>query len=203
LDDAASKTPSAAVWSLAVTDLDQAGEWQREPDLPGPGVFVAAATGVQDQLYVFGGMSVDAGDNFVPSVKAYRFDPVKRSWDRIADLPDPRVGLTTPCPVLPDGRILIAGGYSKMFPGVQREHPGFNDSTYFYDPIADTYTRGPDVPHAPVPDRDSAGDPGPAPMIGAPAVVWRNLAVAVSGEVRIATRSPQVLALPLPAPEAK
>ena len=100
-------------------------------------------------------------------------------------------------------RILIAGGYSKMFPGVQREHPGFNDSTYFYDPSADTYTRGPDVPHAPVPDRDSAGDPGPAPMIGAPAVVWRNLAVAVSGEVRIATRSPQVLALPLPAPEAK
>lgn len=203
LDDAASKVPSAAVWSLAVADLDQAGEWQREPDLPGPGVFVAAATGAKDRLYVFGGMAVDAAGNFVPSVNAYRFDPAERSWDRIADLPDPRVGLATPSPVLPDGRILIAGGYSQMFPGVQREHPGFNDSTYFYDPVADAYTRGPDVPRAPVPDRDSAGDPGPAPMIGAPAVVWRHLAVAVSGEVRIATRSPQVLALPLPAPEAK
>uniref|UniRef100_UPI00404B8132 Kelch repeat-containing protein n=1 Tax=Cephaloticoccus sp. TaxID=1985742 RepID=UPI00404B8132 len=198
LDDAASKTPSAAVWSLSIENPDQPGEWRREPDLPGPGVFVAAATGVKDQLYVFGGMAVDAAGNFEPSVRAYHYDPATRSWDRIADLPDPRVGLMTPCPVLPDNRILIAGGYSKMFPGVQREHPGFNDSTYYYDPASNAYTRGPDIPRGPVPDRDLAGDPGPAPMIGAPAVVWRNQAVAVSGEVRIATRSPQVLALPLP-----
>lgn len=200
LPDAASKTPSAAVWSLAVGDLDHPGEWQREPDLPGPGVFVAAATGVKNQLYVFGGMAVDAAGNFEPSVRAYRFDPATRTWAHIADLPDARVGLVTPCPVAPDGRILLAGGYSKILPGVQREHPGFNDSTYFYDATQNTYTRGPDVPHAPVPDRDSAGDPGPAPMIGAPGVVWRNLAVAISGEVRVATRSPQVLALPLSAP---
>lgn len=200
LDDAASKNPGAAVWSLAVTDLAQPGEWQREPDLPGSGVFVASATNAGNQLYVFGGMTVDGAGNFEPSVRAYHFDPSARSWERIADLPDPRVGLVTPCPVLPDGRILIAGGYSTMFPGVQREHPGFNGSTYFYDPVENTYVRGPDVPHAPVPDRDSAGDPGPAPMIGAPGVVWRNQAVAIGGEVRIATRSPQVLALPLAAP---
>lgn len=196
LDDAASTKPMAAVWSLDPVAPD-AG-WRRETDLPGTGIFVGAAAGVGDQLYVFGGMAVDAEGKFAPSNRASRLDTKTGQWHPVADLPDPRVGSVTPCPVLPDGRLLIAGGYSEIIPGVQREHPGFNVHTWYYSPDSDTWSAGPDIPHAPVPDRDSAGDPGPAPMIGAPGAVWKDMAVAVSGEVRIATRSPQVLALPLP-----
>ena len=58
LDDPASLKPVATVWSL---DPDSpADDWRREADLPGPGVFVAAAAGAGEYLYVFGGMAVDA-----------------------------------------------------------------------------------------------------------------------------------------------
>ena len=197
LDDPASTKPMASVWSL--NPAAPADGWRRETDLPGTGVFVAAAAGVEGQLYVFGGMEVDGAGKYVPSRRASRLDTTTGEWHRVAAMPDARVGPVTPCPVLPDGRLLLAGGYSEIVTGVQREHPGFNGRTYYYDPASDTWTAGPTVPHAPVPDRDSAGDPGPAPMLGAPGVVWKNLAVAVSGETRIATRSPQVLALPLSA----
>jgi N-acetylneuraminate epimerase len=196
LDDPASLKPAAAVWSLDLVSPD-AG-WRRESDLPGPGVFVATAAGVGEHLYVFGGIAVDADGAYAPSSRASRLDTTTGKWQTLNEMPDARVGPITPCPVLPDGRLLLAGGYSTIIPGVQREHPGFNVRTYFYDPASDTWSAGPDVPHGPVPDRDASGDPGPAPMIGAPGVVWQNLAVAVSGEVRISTRSPQVLALPLP-----
>ena len=197
LDDPVSTKPTTTVWSL--DPAAPADGWHRESDLPGPGVFVAAAAAAGEYLYVFGGIAVDADGDYAPSRRASRLDTTTGKWQALAELPDARVGPITPCPLLPDGRFLLAGGYSEIIPGVQREHPGFNVRTYFYDPAADTWTAGPDVPHGPVPDRDASGDPGPAPMLGAPGVVWRNLAVAVSGEVRIATRSPQVLALPFPA----
>jgi hypothetical protein len=92
----------------------------------------------------------------------------------------------------------VAGGYAAVFPGSQREHPGFNTRTFYYDPAHDHWSDAPVLPKAAVQDRDEPADPGPAPMLGAPGVVWRNLAVAVSGEVRASVRSPQVLALPLP-----
>ena len=53
------------------------------------------------------------------------------------------------------------------------------------------------VPTAAVPNRDSPSDPGPAPMIAAPCVVWRNRAVVVGGEVRASVRTPSVIAWPL------
>ncbi|MFZ9683672.1 MAG: hypothetical protein ACO3DQ_10835, partial [Cephaloticoccus sp.] len=158
-----------------------------------------AAAGVGDQLVVLGGMTLDADGKFQPARAVWSLASSGGEWQPLPALPEARVGAITPCPVLADGRVVIAGGYSEIIPGVQREHPGFNPHTGVFNPATGAWAAGPDVPHAPVPDRDSAGDPGPAPMLGAPAVVWRELIVAISGEVRIATRSPQVLALPLPA----
>lgn len=196
MDDPASTKPSAAVWSLDLATANAA--WEREADLPGNGIFVAAATGVGDQLVVLGGMTVDDAGKFQPSRAVWSLASSGGDWQPLPSLPEARVGAITPCPVLADGRVVIAGGYSEIIPGVQREHPGFNPRTGIFNPATGAWTAGPDIPHAPVPDRDSAGDPGPAPTLGAPAVVWRGLVVAISGEVRIATRSPQVLALPLP-----
>jgi hypothetical protein len=70
--------------------------------------------------------------------------------------------------------------------------------TFFYDIGKGRWENGPLLPHAAVPDRDAAGDPGPAPMLASPIVVWQNHAVAISGEVRASVRSPQVLAWPIP-----
>ena len=194
LDSPASKSPSREVWSLDLSAPRAGATWRREPDLPGDGVFVAAAASDGRNLCVFGGISYDAAGKLVPSRSAQRLDATTGKWKRLADLPEARVGISTPCPVVSGGKLFLAGGYAEVFPGAPREHPGFSAQTFFYDLAASRWENGPLLPRAPVPDRDSPGDAGPAPMIGAPIVVWKDLIVIIAGEVRASVRSPAVLA---------
>lgn len=195
----ASKEPSVEVWSLdlARPDSAQTRTWRREPDLPAPGVFVAAAASDGKHLYFLGGIGFTPAPEgkAIPSARAFRLTPSASKWDRLPDLPGPRVGPASPCPVI-DGRLFVIGGYAEVFPGGQRDHPGFSQQTLLYSPAKTAWENGPVLPHAAVPDRDVPGDVGPAPMIAAPAVVWDNRAVVISGEVRASVRSPAVLAFP-------
>jgi hypothetical protein len=193
----ASKAPYRAVWSLGlVQGQDQV--WKREPDLPGDGVFVATTAATTNAVFVFGGMGYDAAGKPQPSRVAWRLQTGK--WERLADLPAARVGANGPSPVLAGDRILVIGGYAEVFGGAPREHPGFPAETLVYDIPKNSWSIGPSLPVAPVGDRDASSDPGPLPMIGAPVAVWNDMAVVISGEVRIATRSPAVVALRLPLP---
>lgn len=195
LPDPASKTPGTATWSLALADTPGRA-WQREPDWPAPGVFVSAAASDGESIYAFGGIGFDAAGKPVPSARAYRLGPGAKAWTPLADLPEPRVGASTPCPVLEGKRIFLIGGYATVFPGAPRDYPGFSAQTLLFEPARNAWTNGPLLPRAPVPDRDSPGDPGPVPMIGAACVVWHDRIVVISGEVRASVRSPQVLAWP-------
>ncbi|HND60702.1 MAG TPA: kelch repeat-containing protein [Opitutaceae bacterium] len=197
LDEPTGLKASREVWSLAVEPDGTA--WRREADLPDAGLFVPATATDGRSLLVFGGMATDA-NGMRPSARAYRLDLASRRWERLPDLPEPRVGASNPCPAAPDGSLLLIGGYAEIARGPGREHPGFPAGTLAFDPPTGTWRRGPDLPVTPVPDRDAAGDPGPSPMMGAPAVVWRDLATVVSGEVRVSTRSPAVVAWPLAQP---
>ncbi|MBS0661810.1 MAG: hypothetical protein JSR48_00980 [Verrucomicrobia bacterium] len=192
--DPAGREATREVWSL---DLGAGGAgWRREPDLPEAGLFVPATATDGRCLYVLGGMATDAA-GMRPSARSYRLDPAAGRWERLPDLPEPRVGPASPCPVAPDGSLLVVGGYAEIAAVPGREHPGFPPATWAFDPRDAIWRRGPDLPVTPVPDRDAAGDPGPSPMMGAPAAVWRDLAVVVSGEVRVSTRCPAVVAWPL------
>lgn len=193
--DPASTTPSREVWSLDLAKPD-AG-WNREADLPGPGLLVPAASAEGASVFVFGGMAFEDGKP-VPSAAAYRLPKAGGVWERLPDMPRPRVGINTPCPVLADGTIWLIGGYAEVWAGVQREHPGFAEQTYFYNIALRSWSTGPKLPNAGASDRDASGDPGPVPMIGAPVVTWRNHVVVVGGEARISTRTPAVIAWPLP-----
>src|SRR5581483_5403820 len=123
--------------------------------------------------------------------------PGAEKWEQLADLPEPRVGIASPCPLATEHEFFLIGGYAEVFPGAPREHPGFSAQTYFYDFARQACRNGPVLPHAPVPDRDAPGDVGPAPMIGAPCVVWHGEAIVIGGEVRSSVRTPTVLAWPL------
>lgn len=195
-----SKEPSTQVWSLDLARSAAAEHpaWRREPDLPAPGVFVAAAAAAGDHLYVLGGIGFTPApaSTATPSARAYRLAPGARAWERLPDLPGPRVGPASPCPVVA-GQLFVIGGYAEVFPGAPREHPGFSRQTLLYSPAKNAWRDGPVLPHAPVPDRDMPGDAGPAPMLAAPAVVWAERVVVISGEVRASVRSPAVLAFPL------
>jgi len=192
--DPSSTAPSREVWSLDLATPDTG--WTREADLPGPGLLVPAAGSEGGAVYVFGGMAFDAGKP-KPSTAAYRLAQSGGPWEQLPDIPEPRVGINTPCPVLPDGSLWLIGGYANVWAGAQREHPGFSPATLRYHPATRTWTAGPVLPNVGAADRDASGDPGPVPPIGAPVAVWRNHVVVVGGEVRISTRTPAVIAWPL------
>lgn len=187
------RVASVETWSL---ELKEKSAWRRETDLPDAGVFLAAAAGHGEYLYVMGGVNLDAEGKAIQSAKAFRLHTPTGKWERLPDLPEPRVGAATPCAVA-GGKILLIGGYARSFPGVPREHPGFSQQTFLYDIGQQRWAHGPLLPRAEAGDRDRPGDAGPFPMIAAPGVVWLNHAVVISGEVRASTRSPAVIAWPL------
>lgn len=188
--DPASTAASRAVWSL---DLARPAGWSREADLPGPGLIVPAAAGSGSSLLVLGGATFGPDRKAVPSRAVWRLPSAGAAWEARPDLPEPRVGGVSPCPVLPGGEVWLIGGYAEVWGGAPREHPGFSARTFLIDPASGAVRRGPELPAGGAPDRDAAGDPGPRPMIAAPAVTWAGRVVVVGGEVRIATRTPAVL----------
>lgn len=196
LPEPTSKSPGVETWSLALADSPER-RWRREPDVPGPGVFVCAAASDGTAVYLFGGIGFTAEGKATPSARACRLAAGAKQWERLADLPEPRVGAATPCPLVNGKKFFVIGGYAEVFPGAPREHPGFNTQTFFYDIASNTWQNGPVLPRAPVPNRDSPGDVGPAPMIAAPSAVWRDHVVVISGEVRASVRTPTVIAWPL------
>jgi len=192
LADPADKHASASVWSIA---LGGEMDWRREPDLPEGGRFLMTAAECEDQIYLFGGMAFDSAGKPQPQRSSYRLGTQR--WEKLSPLPEPRVGAANPSAVLSDGRVLVAGGYAELFGGAPREHPGFASQTLIYDPATDRWAAGPGLPTSPAGNRDLPGDAGPLPMIGAPGVQWGNWFVVVSGEVRVSTRTPSVVALRL------
>lgn len=192
--DPSSTAPSREVWSLDLAQLD-AG-WAREADLPGPGLLVPAAGSDGTAVYVFGGMAFEAGKP-KPATAAYRLAQAGGTWEQLPDIPEPRVGINSPCPVLADGSIWLVGGYATVWGGAQREHPGFNVETFRYHVASRTWSNGPLLPNVGAGDRDASGDAGPLPAIGAPVAIWQDHVVVIGGEVRISTRTPAVIAWPL------
>lgn len=195
VSDPSSTDPSREVWSLDAAHPETG--WHREADLPGPGVIVPSAGVSAESVFLFGGMAFDAG-NPVPSKAAYRLSHSAGSWERLPDIPEPRVGANSPCPLLADRALWLVGGYSTVWKGAQREHPGFDEQTFRFDVTKRVWSPGPRLPNAGAGDRDSSGDVGPVPPIGAPVVVWKDHVIVIGGEVRPTTRTRTVIAWALP-----
>jgi len=193
--DLSKREATKEVWSL---DLAQpVSPWQREPDLPGSGLFVGAMAACSSALFFIGGVGYDADGKAVQSKKVYALTPGSAAWTELPEMPEPRVGPVTPCPVIADQDLLVMGGYASAFTGERRDHPGFSRQTLVYNLASQQWRRGPVLPHRPPEDKDSPTDAGPAPMIAAPGVIWHDLFIAVGGEVRASVRTPAVIGLPL------
>lgn len=193
--DLSLKAATVEGWSL---DLDAAsGEWRREPDLPGTGTFVAAMASDGQNLFFIGGVGFDETGKGVQSNKVYRLAPEGKKWEPLPDLPKPRVGAVTPCPIIDGNRIFVMGGYESAFPGERRDHPGFSPQTFIYDIVRQSWSNGPILPHEAPANKDATSDRGPAPMVAAPGAVWRDHFVAIGGEVRASVRTTAVVAYPL------
>ncbi|HEY8453912.1 MAG TPA: S8 family serine peptidase [Natronosporangium sp.] len=106
-----------------------AGAWIDLPNYP-TRVMDNALAEIDGKIYSAGGM-VDGA----PLATAYVYDPVDRSWSRIADLPEP---LSAAAGAAIDGKFYVAGGWPPLSQGSR--------ALYIYDPATDTWSRGADAP---------------------------------------------------------
>jgi N-acetylneuraminic acid mutarotase len=121
--------------TLTVTVTDNAGNfWTTQANMPITGYGLAAATGPDGQLYVFGGFSGSSG--LLSGVEAY--NPVTNSWTAKADMPIPRHYLAA-APG-PDGQIYTFGGTFIS--------SGFLPTVEAYNPATDSWTTKADMPTA-------------------------------------------------------
>lgn len=98
----------------------------------------AGSTVLGGRLYLFGGYF----KGFVPGARVDRYDPIKRKWKRLPDLPE---GLTH-MGVATDGTYAyIAGGYLPKPGGGQIFA---TDHVWRFDPVALTFTAMPPLPSA-------------------------------------------------------
>src|SRR5690606_13087455 len=105
------------------------GAWIDLPTYP-TRVMDNALAEIDGRIYSAGGM-VDGA----PLATAYVYDPVDRSWSRIADLPEP---LSAAAGAAIDGKFYVAGGWPPLSQGSR--------ALYIYDPATDTWSRGADAP---------------------------------------------------------
>ena len=108
------------ITTLASPNAENAGAdtWTRKADMPTPRWAHAIAV-VNNKIYAIGGMATD-------------------TWTRKADMPDGMAatkGYGDASPPVVDGRVYLIGGGST---GTAR--------TDIYDPVADAWTRGADMP---------------------------------------------------------
>jgi N-acetylneuraminic acid mutarotase len=100
--------------------------WTTRASMPTPRYGLAAATGPDGQIYVFGGDNTIGGD--VSTVRAY--NPATDSWTTRASMPTPRYGLAAATG--PDGQIYVFGGNSTG--------GGILSTVEAYNPATDSWT---------------------------------------------------------------
>ncbi len=64
--------------------------WRRLPDLPvKEGRLAASAQGVRGKVYIFGGYTVAKDGSEKSTAEVFRFDPKKKKYKRMKDMPTP------------------------------------------------------------------------------------------------------------------
>ena len=180
----AGKTALRRVLRYDITE--SAPVWRETAPLPGPGRILPVAGAQHGAVYVFSGCELlesedgSVGRRYLDD--AYRYDPVRETWARIADLPRPAAAAPTPAFPLGNGHLAVYGGDTGVHADrvfeLKDRHPGFSAASLIYNTITDTWATGQLMPYAPV---------------TTVCFSWNDAAVIPSGEVRPGVRAPSVL----------
>jgi solute:Na+ symporter, SSS family len=169
-------------------DLDAPGRGWRQESFPGPPRILAVSATHGDAFFVMSGASLAADAQGKP-VRSYlrdawRYHP-SSGWERIADLPRAAVAAPSPAPTSGASHFLVIGGDDGSRVGFQlpAAHPGFPRNILAYDTLTRTWAEHGEMPAE-----------WPAPVTAA-TVNWDGRVVIPSGEIRPATRTPNVLAM--------
>jgi N-acetylneuraminic acid mutarotase len=109
--------------------------WTRSINMPQAREEGASAV-LNNKLYAFGGFF---DSTFNPTTRSDRFDPVKNQWKQVRSMPE---AITHAPTIVINNEAWLFGGYVGKDPGPATA------KVYVYNPISDTWRRGPDMPAA-------------------------------------------------------
>ena len=112
------------------------GQWEVKAPMSGPRFGLHSAV-IDQRIYVLGGESNESASS-VPTGRAEVYHPASDRWTQVRDMPTPRGFFGT---AAIEGKIYAVGGSINMW----EQDPGIG-TLEIYDPGADTWSRGADMP---------------------------------------------------------
>jgi N-acetylneuraminate epimerase len=171
-----------------------AAGWQQLRTWPGPSRMLSVAGAANGKFYLFSGTQlVDGQRHYLQD--AYAYTP-GAGWQQLPSLPRSVVAAPSPAWHSPTGQLLLFGGDDGQLASanLQEKHPGFSDAVLQYNiDSARWQTAGRIFTRK---EADAVAQPNHS--VWAPVtttfVEWEGMLVFPGGEVRPATRTPNVLA---------
>lgn len=177
-------------WALDLSRPDQ--PWQILTPWPGPERILPVVAAQDGAFFVVSGCQLIVNDRQEVSRRyladGYRFtpdpkDPLRGTWKRIADLPEPVAAAPSPAPAVGQTHFLVLGGDHGRYAGSSfappGAHPGFGRTVLAYHTTTDTWAQFGTLP---------------AGHVTTTAVVWDQRLVIPSGEIRPGVRSAGIMA---------
>lgn len=174
------KTASNSFWSLDLAATHK--EWKILESWPGEGRMLSVAGVMDHSIYLFSGVALINGQRKYLT-DAYSFSPAS-GWKRINDLPNAVAAAPSPAFAYGKKELVIFGGddgvLAPQAANLREKHPGFAKQMLAYIPQQDRWK--------------IAGDMQTAwPPVTTSLTVWHGQVILPGGEIRPATRTPNVL----------
>ncbi len=180
-------------WAL---DLKAAKrEWRILPAWPGDARMLSVAGVQANAVFVFSGVAlVDGNRKYLRD--AYRYS-ITEGWQKIADLPNSVAAAPSPAYTFGKHQLIVFGGDDGVLAAkaaeLRDQHPGFSNQLLSYDVIKNTWTTAGEI----LIQKKGDAISNPHGSVWAPVTttltVWNGNIILPGGEVRPATRTPNVL----------
>lgn len=193
LKAADNENASDVFWSM---DLSKKHEgWKVLATWPGKPRMLSVAGSVGSSFYLFSGTALLNGERVYLN-DAFRYDP-KSGWLKIADLPQAVVAAPSPAYQSENSILSIFGGDDGSLASeaaqLKANHPGFSTLVLSYNTKVDEWSVSGEVFSNITDDAVDSPNSSIWAPVTSPLVVWNGMAVLPGGEVRPATRTPNVL----------
>lgn len=172
-------------WSYDLSANPNNAKWKVLSAWPGPSRMLAVAGAQDGNFYLFSGVELKEGKRkYLPD--SYCYSPGK-GWKKLAPCPQPVAAAPSPANASGQTHLMIFGGddgvLAPRIMELQDHHPGFSSKVWDYNIVTDVWS---------VVGRIPANLKAPVTAVAVP---WNGQTVIPGGEVRPATRTPQVLLL--------
>ena len=170
--------------TVLVLDLNNpSAGWKPLPPLPGPGRILASTGHHNGWLYVASGTDLTFENDTparIPLRDAFRYHH-DLGWEKLPDLPEPRIAAPSPMLETPEGPIIPSGDDATQMRTPPHEHKGFLRTSLRFNPNSQQWELGPNLPFG---------------IVTAGTVRWGNQEVIPGGEIQPGIRTPRVISIP-------